>query len=436
MQPAERAPGKDWESLRRPALYASILILIAVVHLTQDKLEALLRGWSSRPGSWLADGSLNALLRDLPSVKGFLFVLALCVLLFPVLRDAYRYLLDAGPGAVLRPLLIAAGIALFLGVLSLNPGVEGFGVTYARMSRSPFTADSSLFSTRLLMPAMAHVLFFRGFWPYSVFSVLLAVLFIALLHGWIMDFAPLPLWQFVSLCTCSFVAFQFESPGYPDVLVFIAFLLVMRPDLSYEGKLPLLVLALISHEASVLLGVVLAWRYLRRREFAVYLLTILAYAVAWAAAWNFDLVGLLASRNVGETPALQWILRYPLVELLGIAAAFKFLWIPLVMGITFALRQRLVEDARFMVAGLAGGLLMTVLGVDTWRLMGFAFPALLIALRIVQDTMPERLSKWALRGSFAANLVIPYVSVAATGEVLLPALYQRLYQRITLLWRA
>jgi hypothetical protein len=82
------------------------------------------------------------------------------------------------------------------------------------------------------------------------------------------------------------------------------------------------------------------------------------------------------------------------------------------------------------------GIFMTFVGVDTSRLMGFAFPGLLLAIRTIRHQMAPRAAERTLAIVFAANLLIPSFYVGLnTGIVLRPGLYEQMYRIVAHLAR-
>ncbi len=279
------------------------------------------------------------------------------------------------------------------------------------------------------MPAMAYILFFRGNWLYYLFFLGLTVGLIALLlqFQWNKENGRLNAWQFLSLCTSSFVLFQFQSPGYPDILVFIFFLLVMQDGFNKDAKLSMLILALATHEASLLVGAVLAWRYLSRGKFIAFISSLAVYTGIGLIASGFHIEA-LNRYNVSDMPGIEWVLRAPLKELLGVFIAFKALWGVIFAGIALGIRHKFHREAKFIIFTTLAGLLMTFLAIDTSRMMGFAFPGLLIALSVIRQTLPRRTIQRFYASIFLLNIVIPSFSVELNAQVgFAPGLYQRVY---------
>ena len=401
---AETLAGYGWVLL-------CFLLLSLTIHLTVDKLTLFFN----------TDANMFA-----PLLKAVIFFVSVLVLSIPIAMDARLAWKKASWQDILIPLAVALGVMAVSLALTFQPEPLALGVDYSLRSASPFTQIADWQNTRLLMPALSYFLFLRGTSLFYVFFLALTFLFIALLYSWTCAHASLSLWEFLSLCTASFVVYQFQIPGYPDILVFIFFLLVMRSDFSPAAKLSALLLALVAFESSFIVGLVLAWKYLPRKEQSVYLLSIGVYGLAWLAVWNFDAGAILSSRNVEGLSGLQWVMRNPWLELFGVLAAFKALWAVMLWAASSAFPSKRGE-VRFIVAVIGAGVLMTISAVDTSRLMGYAFPALLVSLALLTDPASNRTGRRILSALFAVNVLIPTVYVGLnSGMRLFRGIYGRM----------
>jgi len=407
--------------------YTSIIAVFLVIQLTQDVIQGALQSPWVLTTFKLADVNTCIILSTAPTIKGIIFFFCISILCFPLLQDLYRNLGSIKLRGLWRTIVVSISAAIIIYLLTFSLGNDGMGLNYARISVRPFNQDSTEYSTRLLMPAIAYFLHLRGFWLYYIFFIILTISFIALLYAWNEENAHLNFWQFVSLCTSSFVIFQFEIPGYPDILVFIFFILVMWGQLSSKSKLSLLILALITHESSALIALVLAWRYLQRKDFITYISVVIVYGFIWFVASGFSFNPILASHYIAGQSGLTWLIQSPLQEIIGILIAFKALWILLIFGMVLAFRQKLFADAMLIIGCVVAALVMTGIGVDTSRLIGYAFPSLLIAISIIK-TNPNKISKQIFSLIFLANLCIPsFNSVLSSGIAFPPGLYELLY---------
>ncbi|MEW5938673.1 MAG: hypothetical protein AB1750_03355, partial [Chloroflexota bacterium] len=398
-----------------------LLLLAFVVHWTADKVVRTLDG--------------SPFVEYVPAAKGLVFLGALIILSLPIAADFCRIWRNASWREVLLPLAVALGVSLVSLALTFQPGPLGLGVDYSLKSQNPFVQFEDWQSTRLLMPALSYSLFLRGTWPFYGFFLALTVVFIAALYAWFQSHAKLSWWEFLSLCTVSFVSFQFQVPGYPDVLAYLLFLLVMGERFGPASKLSLLILALIANESSIFVGVVLAWRYLPRKERWTYLFAIGLYVAVWVALSNFDVGAVLASRNVDGMSGLAWVAREPGLEAFGLFMGYKALWAVIVWGGAAAWRSGRRSEAWFILAAVGAAVLMTFSAVDTSRLMGYAFPALLVAIEVLKGAPLGKTGKTALASIFALNLLIPsaYVGLNA-GVKTFRGLYGRLYEALARIW--
>ncbi|MFZ5908591.1 MAG: hypothetical protein ACOYYU_01075 [Chloroflexota bacterium] len=404
--------------------WLGVLLLFSIVHFTDKRAAQALDALSALP---LLGASKKEAVGYLEAVKGWLFLFSTALISLPILRDACPNLRRSKPADAVQALLIALGIALLLACLSCSPGNQAMGARYAEISEHPFTQGNSRYSARLFMPAMAYILFFRGNWLYYLFFLGLTVGLIALLLHWNKASGGLNAWQCLSLCTSSFVLFQFQSPGYPDVLVFIFFLLVMCDAFGEDAKLSLLILALVTHEASLLVGAVLAWRYLSRGRFIAYISSLVVYTGIGLIATGFHLEA-LNRYSVSDMSGIEWVLHAPLKELLGVFIAFKALWAVIFSGIALGIRHKLHGETKFIIFTTLAGLVMTCLAIDTSRMMGFAFPGLLAALSVIRQTLPRRTIQWFYVFIFLLNIVLPSFSVELNAQIgFAPGLYQRIY---------
>ena len=410
--------------------FCASVVLFLIVHLTNDQIPRLLRfaGHISLLASLV--NITGDLLPYVPLIKAALFIVAIGILFTPVIYDI-RSNYTTSKSHILRTTGIAIITAVFLGILAFSPENFSLGQGYAERSLAPFAQDQDWFSKRLLMPAIAYFLYFRGDWLYFVFSNLLFFLFLGLTYHWLKENTQIKVWQFVSLCTCSFAMYQYQMPGYPDVLTFTFFILVMYPGFSQRSKLGFLVLALITHEASLFIGILLACRFLDKNNRIKYFIVLILYGAIWAFIYHFGADMILASYEVKHMSGLEWILYKPGMEGLGIFIAFKAVWLLITIGMIMSWRSKQFGEAGFILACVLTGILMTVLGTDTSRLMGFAFSSALVANKSIRSNFAKTQANRLLSIIFIINLLIPSFNVGLNiGIFFSPGLYQLLFSWI------
>ncbi len=359
--------------------------------------------------------------------RGILLLYSLAVLTSPIIRNIQ---LPENIGKVqfkgqhvLQVLLVFIGLCFIF-----SPGeIGGLAAEYSNTSLVMFTKTSTVsFHQRFLLPALANILFFRGklFFLIFTFGCSLALVFI-LRYWFVANKISISLWQFLSLGSISFVYFQIQTPGYPDVLVGIFILLAFTFNLDTRAKLSLFVLSLASHEASLFVWFPFAFLLLERKGVTQFLMIGGVYISLLFAA-NGGISYLLAIRQVGETSNLLWVAGHPEREFLGIFMGLRGLW-----GIVFGAIIYLCARKRFMevvqiLAILSAGVLMTFLGVDTSRLFGWTFMAVLISWKILEYA--EGGWKKIINFALIINILIPPVNVLLiSNPSISPGLYQYIF---------
>lgn len=408
--------------------WGGILLLFLIVHLTASRIDWFLRRWTRSSIFPLLTANADAIRAYAPIIKTILFICAVAILCIPILVDSYWRLQHSKISNIARAVSGALLVSFLLYLFVFRPITDSMGTNYSIIARSPFTQDSGIHNKRLLMPALAYLFYVRDFQPYYIFSAVLTITFIALLSDWTKDHAQLSTWQVLSLCTCSFVLFQYQYGGYPDILVYILFILVMQDYMGSSSKLSLLILALLTHEASVLVGSILAWRYFDRKRLIFYLLAVILYAVIWFWVSGQDINVMLRGHKVQGLSGFAWLASAPFKELIGVLVAYKAMWIIFFISLWISAKQRLFPDMIFILACVTAGIGMTIFGVDTSRLMGFAFPGLLVALALVYKHLDSMKSKRILSLIFLLNLILPSFNLGLNGGIeFFPGLYQVLY---------
>ncbi len=405
---------------RELALGLSAALLFMAIFFTNGRLL----GWLGLGQNIQGFGDSLSTIRELIApIRGLVFLAALAVLARPLWDDTrsepIRLLTWPGPWtAVLCCLALAA--------LLIPDGLKGLGQEYGSQSLLLFEKASGVaVYQRFLMPALGYITFMRGGLFFLAFSFICVFGLVYLTQTWLLNNGVrLPWWGFLSILTSSFVAAQYQLPGYPDALVLIFFLLVAGFPLSDTSKLSLLVLSLATHEASLVLYLVfLPFVFHKRTLLRPYGL-IGIYGLIWFASEGFNLTALLSNRpqtsSTASMSALDWLMHNPWREVLGILFAYKLLWLLLAWSLVILAKKRAVRTWLQIAILLAAGLVMTLLAVDTSRLMGWSFFALLLAIKTISEgnlAVSKRFLNWIL----AANLAIPSVYVGLNLGMVLPA---------------
>ena len=147
-------------------------------------------------------------------------------------------------------------------------------------------------------------------------------------------------------------------------------------------------------------------------------------------ALNDGIAGVLATRNLGEKSNLMWILDDPARALMGIVFSLKALWIMVIGAITYLLSKRRTKEAFQIIVILLSGILMIFMGVDTSRLFGWTFMAILISWKVLEHS--EHNWKKIINIALIVNLLIPSVDVYMFGQpVIMSGFYQYIFSFFT-----
>ena len=387
---------------------ASVLCLIIIVHATRERMDAILTALLNLTQFASHEVNKETIFRYIESIKGILFLASASVLLFPIIVDGRKIIMRVSRRQIISSFVFSLSVSLCLLCLVFYFGNKSMGVGYALRSIAPFMQETDWWYKRLLMPVFAHVLFFRGGWLYFIFSHIVTVFFLVILRSYLKnEGVTLPFWQFLSLCTSSFVIFQFQSPGYSDVLAFGLLVLVMSKGFTLTSKLSLLVFALLTHEASLFIGVVLAWRYLNKKYLLAYLLVLLTYGFVWLAGYGFQVENLLTSHSSAGMSSVQWVFQNLKQEFIGLFISFKALWLLPVVALYIDIKRKYWKNVLFLGLCLFIAVLMTFLGIDTSRMTGWAFPMILVSLQVIYTYFEPRVVSRFLSVVFLINILIP-----------------------------
>jgi hypothetical protein len=299
---------------------------------------------------------------------------------------------------------------------------------------------SELGYRRLLMPAIAHYLGLTVPIAYYVFSQFLGLVVIALTIRFFDDRVPaLRGWPalarvlvYASLCSASYVVYNSQMPGYPDILLYALLLAIVMVPLPRQGRLVLVALCLITHDGSMFALAPLILVAFPREERLPALAFIAAYVLIWFSSYGGHLGDALLGHDVvGETSHRARYLTDPLVALAGVFFAWKLGWIATLAFLATAVRKgaALPGTTLLVFAPLA----MLAVAWDTTRLAAFGLAGVFLVLAGAgRHWLPARPTGLVL-AAFAANLLIPTNNVVlarldTAASYQYPGLYRLLYE--------
>ncbi len=394
----------------------AILAGFAVIHATNERIFFIIEHYSVIPhnlAAFMLSRKQAVVQHIFTPVKAVVFLLSMIILIPPLLPD-FQKSIKANRGISQwffekQTLLVF----ILLALLVIPASVRSMGTDYADMSIAPFEAGDGWFYKRLLMPALANMLFLQGRGFYLLFSLFFTLVLIQLTRIWLTaNKVSLTFIQFLSLGTSSFIIFQFQVPGYPDALMHILLLLAFTFPLKNSSKVTVLALAILAHESSMFLSVILAIFILGRRSLMKFYVLCAVYCIFWVGSYGFAPDAAVGSHQVDGLSALQWMQHNPMREVIGILGSYKALWFFVIIGLVLLWQKKEYKPLLLSVLLLLSSFGMTFLAVDTSRIMGWSFIALLLTVKAVHQANEKVWIKKSLNIVYVANLLIPSVYIA------------------------
>lgn len=357
-------------------------------------------------------------------IRGSILILSIGLMIMIILKDINWEVFRA----VAWPGWRTAFFGFLVLVLLFFPnGLVGWANEYAETSLVMFSKIGNINNTeRFLLPALAHILFFRGSLFYFIFSLMLNLLLMYVVLMWFArNGIPLAFWEFISLCTLSFISFNFYSPGYPDVLVHIFLLLALALPVGELGYLVFFTLSMATHEASLFVWAILTLFLFQKRTWIKFSLIVGTYFLFRFASYGFDAANAFSPQLVGELTPFEWVRHNIGRELLGIFFAFKVLWVIVLVTMANLIFLRKWRDFCFLASMVFVSVLITFFGIDTSRLAGWAFPAVLFSWKALSRDESLR-NKQLFTLTKVTNLFIPSYYASLNIIVLPIGLYNML----------
>lgn len=433
--------------------WPSVIILFGVVHLPKDKLNnfiaQLLQTLPNKffnalfnkddpqhiAAQYMAGGIVNKLLIPL---KGFLFYVALFVILAIVIKAIYRerrfwYQLKV-PRIALSALSIFLILSLLIfpgGLHSEGLGLVGMGPDYARMSEDPFAENTGWYYRRLLKPAIAHFLHLDEPMRYYIFSLfgtyLLIFMMLAFMEAKLKQSHKtentinkrlkfnLRYLYYLSIATSSYLITDFLWPGYADHLSFILIFLMACLPMNSQERLAIVALCLVTHEGSTFSLIPIILFCFPKQDIKKTFVLFSLYFGLWFASYGLSIAGALAPNVVrqDDSTSLQLLVEHFDYATIGVFFSYKLFWL-IFLYTTFRLW---FHKHRFTVVATTSMVLFPIfilpVAWDTTRLMGLGCFGMLILLAILIDEhhkLPQKV-QWSLLIIASINLIIPSFSV-------------------------
>jgi hypothetical protein len=326
--------------------------------------------------------------------------------------------------------LLSGFLMLLCAILYGSPAWEPtfHGVTFSRMAESPWMISSENWvQYRILSPWLGYLFFLRGN-NFVWFMLLIVVLFLGLIYllSRKNGMSPVESLGIISLMAFSTpVLFLLHFPGYTDLTTYIFIVLLMmyaeRKMLCYF----IFGIALFNHEIILFLVPWIAFllndnKYETKKYFQTLGRLFIAslpyclfrFYVASHVDVHYDMSFYASGNNILWTLQHIWKL-FPL----GVFEAFKLFWLLPLLALLYYRKQKKNYFLISFVLIVAGTCLQMLIASDTSRLIGLAFPVILLGAFAMKEKWGEKFSSrlWLL---VLINLFIPSCYVGQ--EVIVP----------------
>lgn len=408
----------------------SILVIFFCAQFPSDKIKHILNGiirfFDHQGNILIVLDNTKLFTYFIGPIKAFFFLVSLVILFFPFIKELSSGIIFNK--IKYHDLLKKAGIiCLTISILVIPYYLKSMGKSYGNLSADPFIPGYNLLSSRILMPALAFFLQLKGPVLYFIFTLGLIFLFTFLLQFWFdNNKIRLNYIYIISILTCSFYIFQFQYPGYPDILLYIFFILILIFRQQDLLKIILFSLSLATHEAALFI-LIPYFFFFEERKLMRYISAItFLYLLIWVFSFGFDFYKGINTHNLGDEWVIEKVINNPLEYFKGLFFSYKLLWIAI-----FIYPFLFIKNSPGEVVGVLfiflGSILVTLLAVDTSRLAGLSFIGFLFIIRSYEKA--DILSHKSIKILLMANLIIPsfYYSLN-TGLVSFQGLYKWIYQ--------
>jgi hypothetical protein len=306
-------------------------------------------------------------------------------------------------------------LLLIVGSFITSKGLSGGNLEYADQSGVIFEKGNDVWLyQRFLMPAIAYILFFRGQFFYLVFSLLCVYAMVYVAQIWFeKNQIHLKYWQLISIFSAGFVFVKLQYPGSPDVFVHLFLLILFAFPLGELAQLSLVAFSLASHEASIFLFAVIAIFFREGKLRIKYLAVIFAYMFIWLISIRFDIASLWDTPQIRGFSPIGMIIANPSNALWGVFYTNKLIWLLIAAGLVIVAHRRDYRAFFQILALIACGILMTLIGVDTIRMFSWSFFSIFMAVKIIHKEDNPKL--------------FIFMNVALILNLLVAPLYANLY---------
>ena len=317
-------------------------------------------------------------------------------------------------------------LASLFSAIRLETFYHGNGFT--RLSLNPFeTTSENDLRFRILSPLLGHFLFFRG--PaFKYFMLIILALFFGAVYFYQRKekLFPTEAIGITALCVFSTLSFyQLYFPAYTDPLSFLLILLFMFNYKNIYLATLLLLLMLFNHENNLFLFpfffLLIAngdFKLKKLLKITMYfLIAIIPYIIyrkiissqaeiAFNVSYYFD------PHN------MQWTREHVMPHLLaGFFQAFRLFWIFPLFAISINIYEKRHIEIMLILVVIIFVLTQLSIAWDISRLIGMAFPAILISARRAREFFGTKRFLWMIYSIILINFFIPAYCIGALDPI-------------------
>ncbi len=365
-------------------------------------------------------------------LKAIVFLLSTAALIVPIVISSVPKMMRAFSRREVIRTLGSLFVCLAL-TATLIP--TAFGMYYAKRSMDPFNQTTDQLYRRILVPGIAYLLHVNGFlYIYLFWGLVIAA---ALAVKWYLLTAGIRLMviQEISFLTSGIFASAFQTPGYPEIAVFLLALVALvefETDRRFTYRhIAAFALALMAHEScAMIIFLPLAFFVFGKRSWLPYLTLLGVYAIALWTNFSFHLAAPFQMQaQVGVLSARDYFQMSYQVDFIAVLFAFKALWMIVPIGIYYQYKDK-PAYAYFIVSGILLAIASMYIAIDYSRIVAFATIPMLLCLVQARKKMSLRV----FNAMMLLNLAVPSFYVGAnSGLLTFKGAYYALYKHLAAL---
>jgi len=329
--------------------------------------------------------------------------------------------------------IVVGLLVLGFAALFTTPRWELFyhGKGFARLSMAPFdlSVESSL-RYRILAPLLGYVLFLKGsLFKYLMLAFLAAFYSLLYLFHRKKGFSPtnsLGIGILLSLSTLSF--YQLYFPGYNDPVSYVLILILLFYREHRAIVITCLALLLFNHDNTIFLFpffflFLIGTEYKfssALRTFLLFIPAILSYAsyryiISSISEIDFDTAYYFDPEN------LRWTRDHVSEHLAeGIFQSFRLGWIFPILAILIYVTKKNYKNVLMFLVGFVFVTTQFIIAYDISRLMGLAFPLIILSAWTVRDRFGPKVFNNLIWTVVFINLFIPSLCIGALEPIPYP----------------